>query len=58
MSAIAEEDGHSVPEIKVLFCLYDNFDTMDVAGPLEVLGLAAHEADRESFTPMLHLPTH
>ena len=43
MSAIVEENGDGLPELKVLFCLYDNFDTMDVAGPLETLGLAVHD---------------
>jgi len=50
MSAIAEENGDSTPEIKVLFCLYDNFDTMDVAGPLEVIGLAQHDGDSKLLT--------
>ncbi|GAM82321.1 hypothetical protein ANO11243_003000 [Dothideomycetidae sp. 11243] len=53
MSAIKEENGDSLPEIKVLFCLYSNFDTMDVAGPLEVLALAAHDNDkRKAFKPI------
>ena len=45
MSAITEENGDQVPDIKVLFCLYDGFDTMDVVGPLEVLGLAKHDSN-------------
>lgn len=43
MSAIMEENSDQAPEAKVLFCLFDGFDTMDVVGPLEVLGLAKHE---------------
>ncbi|KAF2225427.1 class I glutamine amidotransferase-like protein [Elsinoe ampelina] len=57
MSAIAEENGDAVPEIKVLFCLYDNFDTLDVAGPLETLGLAVHDTDkRKAFKAIFAAP--
>ncbi|KAF2157159.1 class I glutamine amidotransferase-like protein [Myriangium duriaei CBS 260.36] len=58
MSAIAEENGDQLPEIKVLFCLYDNFDTMDVTGPLEVLGLSTHENNqRKAFKPIFAAPS-
>lgn len=54
MSAIAEENGDAVPEIKVLFCLYENFDTLDVAGPLETLSLAVHDSDSKNSLYPLH----
>ena len=52
MSAITEENGDQVPDIKVLFCLYDGFDTMDVVGPLEVLGLAKHDSNPSESSPL------
>jgi len=41
MSAIAEESGSS-EIIKVLFCLYKDYDILDVTGPLQVLSHAQH----------------
>ena len=40
MSAIREEDS---PLLKVLFVLFPKFNTLDVAGPLEVLNWASHK---------------
>jgi len=37
-----EEDGHP-EQVKVLIALHDGFDTMDVAGPVEVFGQAQHD---------------
>ena len=42
MSAIADGPEGPVPTIQVLFCLYPGFDTLDFAGPLEVLNWARH----------------
>ncbi|KAI4153120.1 MAG: hypothetical protein LQ340_002494 [Diploschistes diacapsis] len=42
MSAIADGPEGPTPVIHVLFCLYTGFDTLDFAGPLEVLNWARH----------------
>ena len=42
MSAIADSTDGPVEVIKVLFALFPNYDTLDVAGPLEVLNRALH----------------
>jgi len=44
MSAIIPEDGEpqNTDVVKVLFTLHPGFDTLDLAGPLEVLALARH----------------
>ena len=42
MSAIAE-DGPGKP-IEVLFAVHDDFDTLDVLGPLEIFHHAKQEA--------------
>ena len=42
MSAIAD-DGPSKP-IEVLFAVHDDFDTLDVLGPLEIFHHAKQEA--------------
>jgi len=47
MSAIADTDG-PVEVVKVLFALYDNFNTLDVAGPLEVLNRSLHDPKDKS----------
>lgn len=60
MSAIIPEDGEAARTevIKVLFTLYPGFDTMDFAGPLEVLSHARHNiSDPGKLRPtvlMLH----
>lgn len=42
MSAIAETSDGPTPPIQVLFALHPGFDTLDVAGPVEVLHTARH----------------
>lgn len=42
MSAIADTPDGPVPLIQVLFTLHSGFDTLDFAGPLEVLSCARH----------------
>lgn len=42
MSAIQDSDG-PIEIVKVLFALYDGFNTLDVAGPLEVLNRSLHD---------------
>ncbi|KAF2275959.1 class I glutamine amidotransferase-like protein [Westerdykella ornata] len=42
MSAIADTEG-PIEVVKVLFVLYNNYNTLDVAGPLEVLSRALHD---------------
>lgn len=44
MSAIAETSDGPTPPIQVLFALHPGFDTLDVAGPVEVLHTARHNA--------------
>jgi hypothetical protein len=53
MSAIADNaDGHN-EVIKVLFALYPNYNTLDVAGPLEILSRALHDAKDKSKAYLL-----
>jgi hypothetical protein len=42
MSAIADESGPN-ETIKVLFTLFPGYDTLDVAGPLEILNNTLHD---------------
>lgn len=42
MSAIAETSDGPTPPIQVLYALHPGFDTLDVAGPVEVLHTARH----------------
>jgi hypothetical protein len=42
MSAIQEETDGPAPVLRVLFALFPKFNTLDVAGPLEVLNWARH----------------
>lgn len=37
MSAVADNTDGRVEQVKVLFALFDKYNTLDVAGPLEVL---------------------
>ncbi|MCJ1440024.1 MAG: hypothetical protein MMC23_000506 [Stictis urceolatum] len=48
MSAVQDHDGGSAPSIKVLFAIFPNFNTLDVAGPLEVFNWARHNISDES----------
>ena len=42
MSAIADGTDGSVEKVKVLFTLFPGYNTLDVAGPLEVLSRSLH----------------
>lgn len=43
MSAIADSTDR-VPQVKVLFALYPGYNTLDVAGPLEVLSRSLQDS--------------
>jgi hypothetical protein len=43
MSAIADSTDGPVEVVKVLFALFPNYNTLDVAGPLEVLSRSLHD---------------
>jgi hypothetical protein len=43
MSAIADSTDGPMEVVKVLFALFPNYNTLDVAGPLEVLSRALHD---------------
>lgn len=50
MSAIAADSSDGPVEvIKVLFALYPGYDTLDVAGPLEILSRSLHNAKDKSM---------
>ena len=42
MSAIADNTDGPIEVVKVLFALYPGYNTLDVAGPLEVLSRSLH----------------
>ena len=44
MSAIADSNDGPIEVIKVLFALYPGYNTLDVAGPLEILSRSLHNA--------------
>jgi hypothetical protein len=44
MSAIADNTDGPVEVVKVLFALFPQYNTLDVAGPLEVLNRSLHDA--------------
>lgn len=48
MSAIADSNDGPIEVIKVLFTLYPGYNTLDVAGPLEILSRALHDAKDKS----------
>lgn len=43
MSAIADSTDGPVEVVKVLFTLFPGYNTLDVAGPLEVLSRSLHD---------------
>lgn len=50
MSAIADNNDGPVEMVQVLFALYPGYNTLDVAGPLEVLSRSLHNAkDKGTF---------
>lgn len=55
MSAIAEPGERNEP-IRILFTLHEGFDTLDFAGPLEILESALHDPKDPSKTQQISLP--
>lgn len=51
MSAITDNTDGPIEVVKVLFALYDNYNTLDVAGPLEVLNRSLHNAKDKCMYP-------
>jgi hypothetical protein len=52
MSAIADNNEGAVETVQVLFALYPGYNTLDVAGPLEVLSRSLHNSkDKGMFSP-------
>jgi hypothetical protein len=43
MSAVADSTDGPVDVVKVLFALFPGYNTLDVAGPLEVLSRSLHD---------------
>lgn len=43
MSAIADSTDGPMEKVKVLFALFPGYNTLDVAGPLEVLSRSLHD---------------
>ena len=43
MSAIADSTDGPAEVVKVLFALYPGYNTLDVAGPLEILSRSLHD---------------
>ncbi|KAL5435740.1 hypothetical protein PMIN07_007356 [Paraphaeosphaeria minitans] len=48
MSAIADNNDGPVETVQVLFALYPGYNTLDVAGPLEVLSRSLHNSKDKS----------
>lgn len=44
MSAIADSTDGPVEQVKVLFALFPGYNTLDVAGPLEVLSRSLQDS--------------
>jgi hypothetical protein len=44
MSAIADSTDGPMEKVKVLFTLFPGYNTLDVAGPLEVLSRSLHSS--------------
>ena len=42
MSAIADNNDGPIEVVKVLYALYPGYNTLDVAGPLEILSRSLH----------------
>ena len=56
MSAIADNTDGRVEQVKVLFALFDKYNTLDVAGPLEVLSRSLQDP-KDSCKPTSMMPT-
>jgi hypothetical protein len=48
MSAITDSTDGPVEQVKVLFALFPGYNTLDVAGPLEVLSRSLHDSKNKS----------
>lgn len=48
MSAVADSTDGPVDKVKVLFTLFPGYNTLDVAGPLEVLSRSLHDSKNKS----------
>lgn len=56
MSAIADSTDGPVEKVKVLFALFPGYNTLDVAGPLEVLSRSLQNPkDKCKFSSQLSL---
>jgi hypothetical protein len=51
MSAIADSTDGPIEVIKVLFVLYPGYNTLDVAGPLEILSRSLHNSKDKGTPP-------
>lgn len=56
MSAVADNTDGPVEQVKVLFALFDKYNTLDVAGPLEVLSRSLQDLKDPSEPPPARLP--
>ena len=57
MSAIADNTDGPVEVVKVLFALFPQYNTLDVAGPLEVLNRSLHDAKDKCRFHLFPLPS-
>lgn len=51
MSAIADSTDGPMEKVKVLFTLFPGYNTLDVAGPLEVLSRSFHDPKNKCKLP-------
>lgn len=51
MSAIADNNEGPIETVQVLFALYPGYNTLDVAGPLEILSRALHNPKDKGKCP-------
>jgi hypothetical protein len=56
MSAIHDSTDGPIEVVKVLFALYPNYNTLDVAGPLEVLNRSLHDPKNKGNDPFSNAP--
>jgi transcriptional regulator GlxA family with amidase domain len=57
MSAIADSTDGPMEKVKVLFTLFPGYNTLDVAGPLEVLSRSLHSSKDKCKSRQLRQPT-
>lgn len=58
MSAVADSTDGPVEQVKVLFALFPGYNTLDVAGPLEVLSRSLHDSKNKSKCPIKSISQH